>query len=394
MTNASQSVRDFVAPHVRGLPKSGIRAFFDIVASRKDVISLGIGEPDFPTPWHIRARTIEAIESGATRYTSNLGSPELRQAIAAYTERAFHVGYDWKSEIVVTVGVSEAFDIAFRATLSPGDEVLYHEPAFVAYAPLMRTTHAVPVAVATHRADDFRVQVSDLEKKVTPRTRALFLNYPNNPTGAALRRSDVEALAAFAIRHDLLVYTDEVYAELTYEGERVSIAAMPGMKDRTIFLNGFSKAWSMTGFRLGYVCAPPALTDAMMKIHQYGMMCASSISQAAGLEALRAGDDDIAGMRDSYRLRRNYIVSSLNAMGLDCFTPPGAFYVFPSITSTGLSSEDFALRLLNEESVACVPGTAFGVCGEGHIRCTYATGMESLKKAMERMGAFVTRLRA
>ena len=394
MTNASQSVRDFVAPHVRGLPKSGIRAFFDIVASRKDVISLGIGEPDFPTPWHIRARTIEAIESGATRYTSNLGSPELRQAIAAYTERAFHVGYDWKSEIVVTVGVSEAFDIAFRATLSPGDEVLYHEPAFVAYAPLMRTTHAVPVAVATHRADDFRVQVSDLEKKVTPRTRALFLNYPNNPTGAALRRSDVEALAAFAIRHDLLVYTDEVYAELTYEGERVSIAAMPGMKERTIFLNGFSKAWSMTGFRLGYVCAPPALTDAMMKIHQYGMMCASSISQAAGLEALRTGDDDIAGMRDSYRLRRNYIVSSLNAMGLDCFTPPGAFYVFPSITSTGLSSEDFALRLLNEESVACVPGTAFGACGEGHIRCTYATGMESLKKAMERMGAFVTRLRA
>jgi aminotransferase len=394
MTNASQSVRDFVAPHVRGLPKSGIRAFFDIVASRKDVISLGIGEPDFPTPWHIRARTIEAIESGATRYTSNLGSPELRQAIAAYTERAFHVGYDWKSEIVVTVGVSEAFDIAFRATLSPGDEVLYHEPAFVAYAPLMRTTHAVPVAVATHRADDFRVQVSDLEKKVTPRTRALFLNYPNNPTGAALRRSDVEALAAFAIRHDLLVYTDEVYAELTYEGERVSIAAMPGMKERTIFLNGFSKAWSMTGFRLGYVCAPPALTDAMMKIHQYGMMCASSISQAAGLEALRAGDDDIAGMRDSYRLRRNYIVSSLNAMGLDCFTPPGAFYVFPSITSTGLSSEDFALRLLNEESVACVPGTAFGACGEGHIRCTYATGMESLKKAMDRMGAFVTRLRA
>jgi aminotransferase len=394
MTNASQSVRDFVAPHVRGLPKSGIRAFFDIVASRKDVISLGIGEPDFPTPWHIRARTIEAIESGATRYTSNLGSPELRQAIAAYTERAFHVGYDWKSEIVVTVGVSEAFDIAFRATLSPGDEVLYHEPAFVAYAPLMRTTHAVPVAVATHRANDFRVQVSELEKKVTPRTRALFLNYPNNPTGAALRRSDVEALAAFAIRHDLLVYTDEVYAELTYEGERVSIAAMPGMKERTIFLNGFSKAWSMTGFRLGYVCAPPALTDAMMKIHQYGMMCASSISQAAGLEALRAGDDDIAGMRDSYRLRRNYIVSSLNAMGLDCFTPPGAFYVFPSITSTGLSSEDFALRLLNEESVACVPGTAFGACGEGHIRCTYATGMESLKKAMERMSAFVTRLRA
>jgi len=394
MTNASPSVRNFVAPHVRDLPKSGIRAFFDIVASRKDVISLGIGEPDFAAPWHIRSRTIEAIEAGATRYTSNLGTPELRQAIAAYTERAFQVRYDWETEIVVTVGVSEAFDIAFRATLSPGDEVLYHEPAFVAYAPLIRTTHAVPVPVATYRADDFRLRVGELEKKLTPRTRGLFLNFPNNPTGATLRLADVEALAAFAIRHDLLVYTDEVYSELTYEGERVSIASQPGMRERTIFLNGFSKAWSMTGFRLGYVCAPPALTDAMMKIHQYGMMCASSISQAAGLEALRAGDSDISVMRDSYRMRRNYIVASLNAMGLDCFTPSGAFYVFPCIRSTGLTSDAFAMRLLIEKNVACVPGTAFGACGEGFVRCSYATGMESLKKAMERMSAFVAPFRA
>ncbi len=393
MTNASKSVRDFVAPHVRALPKSGIRAFFDIVASRKDVISLGIGEPDFATPWHIRSYVIEAIEAGATRYTSNLGTPELRQALTAYTERAFNARYDWQTETLVTVGVSEAFDIAFRATLSPGDEVLYHEPCFVAYAPLIRTTHAVPVPVVTRRADNFRVSVEDLEKKVTPRTRALFLNYPNNPTGGTLRRTDVEALAAFTIRHNLLVYTDEVYSELTYENERVSIASLPGMKERTIFLNGFSKAWSMTGFRLGYVCASPELTDAMMKIHQYGMMCASSISQAAGLEALRAGDDDIAVMRDSYRLRRNYIVAALNAMGLDCFTPEGAFYVFPSIQSTGLTSEAFALRLLNEENVACVPGTAFGACGEGFIRCSYATGMEQIKKAMERMGTFVARVR-
>ena len=394
MTSASRSACDFVAPHVRALPKSGIRAFFDIVASRRDVISLGIGEPDFATPWHIRARVIEAVEAGATRYTSNLGTPELRREIAAYVERSYGVSYDWQSEALVTVGVSEAFDIAFRATLSPGDEVLYHEPCFVAYAPLIRTTHAVPVPVATRRGDQFRVRVEDLERAVTPRTRALFLSYPNNPTGATLRREDVEALAAFARRHNLLVYSDEVYSELTYEGERVSIASLPGMKERTIFLNGFSKAWSMTGFRLGFVCAPPDLTDAMMKIHQYGMMCASSISQAAGFEALRAGDGDVRAMRDSYALRRNYIVGSLNEMGLDCFTPSGAFYVFPCIRSTGLSSEAFALRLLNEDNVACVPGTAFGACGEGFVRCSYATGMKQLKTAMERMGAFVARQRA
>ena len=371
------------------MPKSGIREFFDIVAGRKDVISLGIGEPDFQAPWHIRERAIVSLEQGFTRYTSNLGMPEIRRAIAAYTERSFGGTYDWRNEILVTVGVSEAFDLALRAIVRPGDEVLYHEPCFVAYGPLVRLAHGVPVAVNTYRKDEFRLTVEELEKKVTPKTRALIINYPNNPTGATLRKEDVEALADFAIRHDLVIISDEVYSELTYEGGRYSMAAVERIRDRLIFLNGFSKAWSMTGFRLGYVCAPAAITDAMMKIHQYGMMCASSICQSAGLEALENGDADIREMRDSYHRRRNFIVASLNGMGLDCFLPNGAFYVFPSIQSTGLTSRDFAVRLLNEYSVACVPGTAFGACGEGFMRCSYATGIEQLKVAMERMAAFV-----
>ena len=392
MTTASKSARDFIAPHVRGLPKSGIRDFFDIVAGRKDVISLGIGEPDFQTPWHIREKAIESIERGATRYTSNLGTPELRRALAEYMRHSFHAEYDWKTEILVTVGVSEAFDIALRAILSPGDEVLYHEPCFVSYAPLIRMAHGVPVAVETFRKDEFRLTVAELEKKVTPKTRALLLSFPNNPTGATLDPADVEALADFAVRHDLVVISDEVYSELTYEGGRATFAGVPRLRDRLIFLNGFSKAWSMTGFRLGYVCAPAPLTDAMMKIHQFCMMCASSTAQVAGLEALQHGGADIVEMRDSYHLRRNFIVASLNEMGLDCFMPRGAFYVFPSIQSTGLTSQEFALRLLNECNVACVPGTAFGASGAGFLRCAYATGMEQLKEAMERMSAFVKRL--
>jgi len=392
MTTVSKSARNFVAPHVRGLPKSGIRDFFDIVAGRKDVLSLGIGEPDFQTPWHIREKAIESLERGATRYTSNLGTPELRQALAVYMRQSFHVEYDWQSEILVTVGVSEAFDIAIRAILSPGDEVLYHEPCFVAYAPLIRMAHGVPVAVETFRKDEFRLTVAELEKKVTPKTRALLISFPNNPTGATLDQKDTEALADFVIRHDLILLSDEVYSELTYEGGRHSMASIPRLRDRLIFLNGFSKAWSMTGFRLGYVCAPAPLTDAMMKIHQYCMMCASSTSQIAGLEALKHGEADITEMRDSYKLRRNFIVASLNEMGLDCFMPRGAFYVFPSIQSTGLTSQEFALRLLNERSVACVPGTAFGACGAGFLRCAYATGMEQLKEAMDRLSSFIKSL--
>jgi len=392
MTTASKSARDFVAPHVLSLPKSGIRDFFDIVAGRKDVISLGIGEPDFQTPWHIREKAIQSIEHGATRYTSNLGTPELRQGLADYMRQSFHAEYDWKTEVLVTVGVSEAFDIAVRAILSPGDEVLYHEPCFVAYAPLIRMAHGVPVPVETFRKDEFRLTVEELEKKVTPRTRALLINFPNNPTGATLTREDTEALADFVVRHDLILISDEVYSELTYEGGRFSMAAIPRLRDRLIFLNGFSKAWSMTGFRLGYVCAPAPLTDAMMKIHQYCMMCASSISQIAGLEALRHGEADVAEMRASYHNRRNFIVASLNEMGLDCFMPRGAFYVFPSIQSTGLTSHEFALRLLNECNVACVPGSAFGACGAGFLRCAYATGIDPLKEAMSRMAGFVKTL--
>jgi aminotransferase len=392
MTTVSKSARDFIAPHLRDIPKSGIRDFFDIVAGRKDVISLGIGEPDFQTPWHIREKAIASIERGATRYTSNLGTPELRQAIAEYMRRSFHAEYDWQTETLVTVGVSEAFDIALRAVLSPGDEVLYHEPCFVAYAPLIRMAHGVPVAVDTFRKDDFRLTVAELEKKVTPRTRVLLLNFPNNPTGATLDQADTEALADFALRHDLLVISDEVYSELTYEGGRHSMAAIPRLRERLIFLNGFSKAWSMTGFRLGYICAPAPLTDAMMKIHQYCMMCASSTGQIAGLEALTHGEADIAEMRESYHQRRNFVVASLNEMGLDCFMPRGAFYVFPSIAATGLSAREFSLRLLNERNVACVPGTAFGACGAGFLRCAYATGMDQLKEAMDRISDFIKKL--
>jgi len=389
MTNDSRSAHKFVAAHVDNLPKSGIRDFFDIVAGRKDVISLGIGEPDFKTPWHIRAKTVECIENGFTRYTSNLGMPELRRELANYMHNSFQTDYDWESEILVTVGVSEAMDIALRAIIRPGDEVLYHEPAFVAYAPLISMAHGVPVAVETFREDEFRITIEELEKKVTSQTRALLLNFPNNPTGATLRPPDVEDLADFAIRHDIILISDEVYMELTYDERRKSLASVQRIKDRLILLNGFSKAWSMTGFRLGFVCAPAPLTDAMMKIHQFSIMCASSISQVAGLEALRNGNSEVIKMRNSYKLRRNFMVASLNELGLDCFMPQGAFYVFPSIKSTGLSSHDFAMNLLKEHDVACIPGTAFGTCGEGYLRCAYATGMDKLKEAIKRIEIFI-----
>ena len=393
MTTDSKSRRSFVSETLQSIPRSGIRDFFDIVANRKDVISLGIGEPDFVTPWHIRERAIQAIEKGATRYTANLGMPELRQTIAQYVSEAFHASYDGLTEVLVAVGVSEAMDLAIRAVVNPGDEVLYHEPCFVAYAPLIRMAHAVPVPVETRVEDGFRLRIEALEARVTPRSRVLLMNFPTNPTGAALRRADVEAIAAFAKKHDLLVISDEVYSELTYDVERVSIASVPGMKERTIFLHGFSKAWAMTGFRLGFACAPAELIEAMMKIHQYCMMSAPTVSQMAGIEALRHGAEDTAEMRESYRQRRNYICNALNSMGLTCHVPEGAFYVFPSIQSTGLTSKDFAMRLINEESVACVPGTAFGACGEGFLRCCYATDINLIKEAMARLERFVKKVR-
>ncbi len=384
--------RGFIASHVAELPKSGIRAFFDIVAQRHDIVSLGVGEPDFDTPWHISRAAEVALEDGWTHYTSNLGTPELRRAICAYMERRFNAAYGWKSEVLVTVGVSEAIDLAIRAICEPGDEVLYHEPCFVSYASTIRLAHAFPVAVETRVEDEFRLTVEALEKKVTPKTKALLINFPCNPTGATLTAADMRAIADFVVKHDLLLLSDEVYTELVYGEEPQSFASVPELKDRLIVLNGFSKAWAMTGFRLGFACGPADIIDMMMKIHQYGIMSAPTLSQMAGVEAMNHGDDDVAKMRGEYERRRNFLVNSLNEIGLVTVLPRGAFYVFPDIRSTGLNSHDFAYRLLEEHNVACVPGTAFGACGEGFIRCSYATSMEKLKLAVERIGGFVKSL--
>lgn len=390
--SGSKSLRNRIAPHIRDIPRSGIRDFFDIVSTMKDVISLGIGEPDFDTPWHIREAAIHSLEQGVTSYTSNLGLLSLRKALSAYVDRTFGVRYDAASEILITVGVSEALDLAVRALLEPGDEVLYHEPCYVSYAPVIVFAHGKPVAVETRAENGFRLTRADLEAKVTPRTRLLMLNYPNNPTGAALRPDDMRDIADFAVKHDLIVITDEIYAELTYDGKHSSIAALPGMKDRTIFLHGFSKAWAMTGFRLGYACAPAELTEAMMKIHQYTMLCAPITAQEAAVEALKQPEEDIEEMRAEYQRRRNFLHNSFNEMGLPCGKPAGAFYAFPSVGHLGLSSKEFALKLLDQEKVAMVPGTAFGPCGEGFVRAAYATGMDDLKEAMLRLDRFVKRL--
>ena len=385
--------RTFIAPHVAQLPKSGIRAFFDIVAQRKDVISLGVGEPDFDTPWHVSRAAVTALENGQTHYTSNLGTPELRQAIAAYLKRRFNAPYDWRRQILVTVGVSEAIDLAIRAITSPGDEILYHEPCFVSYAATIRLAHGTPVAVETRVADAFRLTVDALERKVTPRTKALLLNFPCNPTGATLSRADMKAIAKFVLKHDLLLLADEVYSELIYPPKGVSakplsFASLPELKDNLILLNGFSKSWAMTGYRLGYACGPHDVVDAMMKIHQYGIMSAPTLSQAAGVEAMEHGDEDVARMRAEYRRRRDFLVAALNAAGLKTLLPAGAFYLFTDITSTGLTSQEFAVRLLEEKSVACVPGSAFGACGEGFVRLSYATSYEKIQEAAARISAF------
>ncbi|MBM4142573.1 MAG: aminotransferase class I/II-fold pyridoxal phosphate-dependent enzyme [Lentisphaerae bacterium] len=389
---SSRSRPDFVAPHLRDVPRSGIRDFFEIVSQREDVISLSIGEPDFVAPWHIREAAVFALDRGATSYTANLGLRELRQAVAAYVRRSFGPSYDPDTEILITVGVSEALDLAVRAVIAPGDEVLYHAPCYVSYAPVVAFAHGRPVAVPTRAEDGFRLRREALEAQVTPRTRALMLNFPTNPTGAVLAREDAEEIARFAVERDLLVITDEIYSELTYEAERVSVVAMPGMRERTIFLNGFSKTWAMTGFRVGFACAPPGLTEAMMKIHQYTMLCAPVVSQRAAIEALRGGDRDRDHMRAEYEKRRNFLHAGLNEIGLPCGLPGGAFYVFPSVAGRGLTSKEFSLRLLDEEKVACVPGSAFGSAGEGFIRCCFATDIEDIKEALARMGRFVRRL--
>ena len=376
----------YIASHLADVPRSGIRDFFELVSARSDVISLGIGEPDFNAPWHICEASVFALERGATSYTSNLGLLQLR-------ERTTGAHYDPVREILIAVGVSEAVDLAIRAILEPGDEVLYHEPSYVSYGPVVRFAHGRPVAVATHADDGFRLTRAALEAAVTPKSKALILNFPTNPTGAIMDGAGLQDIADFAIAHDLVVLSDEIYSELTYDGSHVSIAALPGMKQRTILLNGFSKAWAMTGFRIGYACAPPEFTEAMMKINQYTMMCAPILAQKAAIEALDHGQEDVVFMRDEYRRRRNYICSAFADMGIPCHVPNGAFYAFPDIRATGLSSRDFSLQLLDQERVACVPGSAFGPSGEGFLRCAYAADLDDIKEAMARFDRFVASLR-
>ncbi len=391
---AAFQAQEFIATHVRGIPRSGIREFFDIVQSMPEVISLGVGEPDFVTPWHIREAAIYALERGRTSYTSNLGLLRLREAIGSYVAARFGVRYDPKTQVLVAVGVSEALDIALRAVVNPGDEVLYHEPCYVSYSPSVTLTHGVPVAVACTAENGFALTAAAIERAITPRSKVLVVNFPTNPTGGTMTRTELERVAEVVLRHNLLVITDEIYSELTFEGEHTSIAALPGMAERTIFLHGFSKAYAMTGFRIGYACGPTELIEAMMRIHQYSMLCASILSQEAAIEALEHGEPDTIEMRDQYCLRRNYIVNAYNAMGLTCHRPRGSFYAFPCIRSTGLGSKEFAVRLLREEKVACVPGDAFGPSGEGFLRCCFATSLEQIEQAMERTARFVRRLRA
>ena len=379
-----------ISRQVAGIPRSGIRDFFELVQGRDDVISLGVGEPDFATPWHIREAAIYSLEKGHTSYTSNLGLLSLRKEISRYVSDFFHVDYAAESEVLVTVGVSEAIDLALRALVDPGDEVIYHSPCYVSYLPSITLAHGVAVDVPTSKRDDFALRADMLEAAITTKTRVLMLNFPTNPTGAVMPLGELEKIAALCIKHDLIVITDEIYCELRYdEDEHVSIASLPGMKERTILLHGFSKAFAMTGFRRGYACAPQPLIEAMMKIHQYAMLCAPITSQAAALEALQNGEPAMIKMRESYHHRRDFVVMRLNEMGIDCHAPGGAFYVFADIRKTGLSSKEFATQLLEAENVAAVPGDAFGESGEGFLRCCYATSFEELKTAMMRMERFI-----
>jgi len=386
--------KKFIARHVVDLPKSGIRDFFEIVAKMKDVISLGIGEPDFDTPWHIREAAIYALEKGKTHYTSNLGLIELRRAINKYVEKNFTVSYRPEDEILVTVGVSEALDLAFRALINPGEKVLFHQPCYVSYHPSVTLTHGIGVPVPTYAKDNFALTADALAAAWQPGCKLLVLNLPCNPTGGTCSRAQVEAIAKFAVKKDLLVLSDEIYSELTFEGEHTSIASLPGMKERTIFLHGFSKAFAMTGWRIGYACGPAVLIEAMMKVHQYSMMCASIISQEGAVEALLRGEDGMKAMRDQYHRRRDFVVRRFNESGLTCHLPRGSFYAFPSVAVTKLGEKEFALGLLKAEQVAVVPGTAFGANGAGFVRACFATSYEQLIEATDRIERYVQSLRA
>lgn len=383
----------FVSDRVNNVPPSGIRKFFDIVATMKDVISLGIGEPDFVSPEPILNAGIDSLKAGHTAYTSNSGILELRELLSKHIERLYKVHYDAEREILVTVGVSEALLLAFMATLEPGSEVIVPEPCFVAYQPTVVFAGGVPVPVPTYVSQDFQVTVEDLEKARTPRTRAILLGYPNNPTGAVLERSRLEEIAAWAVKHDLLVVSDEIYDRLVYGIDHTCVASLPGMWERTVLLGGFSKSHAMTGWRIGYTAAPPAILAAMRKVHQYIIMSAPTTGQEAAIEALKSGEPFVESMRQEYDRRRRLIVDGFNRLGLKCFEPRGAFYAFPSIESTGLSDEEFCDRLLMEEKVAVVPGSAFGMSGTGHVRASYATAYERIEEALVRIERFLNKLK-
>jgi aminotransferase len=389
-TKDSKSPREkWIARHIASLPKSGIRDFFELVNSMDDVISLGIGEPDFATPWHIREAAIYSLEKGHTSYTSNLGLLQLRESVCEYVAARYSAVYDPKDECIITVGVSEALDLLLRAIINPGDEIIYHEPCYVSYSPCIKMAYGTPVVVPTFERNDFALSPDDLRLAVTDKTKAILLNFPCNPTGASMSLSQLTEIAEIARERDLIVISDEIYSELTYDGEHISIASLPGMRERTVFLHGFSKAYAMTGFRIAYACGPVDIIDAMMKVHQYSMLCAPTIAQEAAVEALANGGSEMEMMRNSYKDRRNVIVKRLNDMGLNCFRPKGAFYAFANITSTGLTSREFATRLLKERNVAVVPGTAFGLCGEGFVRCAYAASLDEIQTAMDKMELFL-----
>lgn len=374
------------------IPPSGIRKFFDIVSEMKDAISLGVGEPDFDTPWHIREEGIYSLEKGRTFYTSNAGLKELKVEICKYLKRRCGVEYDYNTEVMVTVGGSEAIDVALRAMLDPGDEVLIPQPSYVSYVPCTVLAGGVPVIIELEEKDQFRLTREKLLEKITPKTKVLILPFPNNPTGSIMEPEDLAQVAEIVEEHDLFVISDEIYSELTYKGQHTTIAAYPGMKKRTVLINGFSKSYAMTGWRLGYACAPEVILSQMLKIHQFAIMCAPTTSQYAAVEALKNGDADVQEMRESYDQRRRFLVKSLRDMGFDCYEPQGAFYVFPSVKRFGMSSDEFATRLLEEEKVAVVPGSAFGDCGDGYLRLSYAYSLKDLKRALERIERFVKRL--
>lgn len=383
--------RIFVKKTIAELPYSGIRKFFDLASGMKGVISLGVGEPDFVTPWHIREAGVYSLEKGYTNYTSNCGLEELRREISRYLYERFQLKYDYSREIIVTVGASEAIDIALRCVLEPGDEVIIPEPCFVSYKPCTVMAGGVPKIISTKETDHFKLMPGDLEKAITPRSKVLLLSYPNNPTGAVMTTQELQAVAEVVEKHDLLVIADEIYSELTYDGEHVSFASLPGMQERTVLVNGFSKSFAMTGWRIGYAAAPEEIAAAMLKIHQYTIMCAPIMGQMAAIEALKNGEGEIKRMAGQYDQRRHLIVNGLNQIGLSCFEPKGAFYAFPSIKSTGMSSQEFCAQLLKEEKVAVVPGDAFGQCGEGYIRCSYAASVEQITEALVRMEKFMAR---